>query len=65
MHIWQMSMLDHFGFDDNRAPGLRPEYHPHYYGAFVLDRNGVIAREWRAVKVPGHAEEVLNFVKAL
>ena len=32
---------------------------------FVLDRNGVIAREWRAVKVPGHAEEVLNFVKAL
>jgi thioredoxin-dependent peroxiredoxin len=32
---------------------------------FVLDRNGVIAREWRGVKVPGHAEEVLNFVKAL
>ena len=33
--------------------------------SFVLDRNGVIAREWRAVKVPGHAEEVLNFVKDL
>ncbi|MGA8004496.1 MAG: peroxiredoxin [Burkholderiales bacterium] len=32
---------------------------------FVLDRNGVIAREWRGVKVPGHTEEVLNFVKAL
>ena len=32
---------------------------------FVLDRNGVLAREWRGVKVPGHAEEVLNFVKAL
>jgi peroxiredoxin Q/BCP len=32
---------------------------------FVLDRNGVIAREWRGVKVPGHAEEVLRFVKAL
>ena len=32
---------------------------------FVLDRNGVVAREWRAVKVPGHAEEVLSFVKDL
>jgi peroxiredoxin Q/BCP len=32
---------------------------------FVLDRNGEIAREWRGVKVPGHAEEVLNFVKDL
>lgn len=32
---------------------------------FVLDRGGVLAREWRAVKVPGHVEEVLNFVKAL
>ena len=26
---------------------------------------GVLAREWRGVKVPGHAQEVLNFVKAL
>ena len=32
---------------------------------FVLDGEGVIAREWRGVKVPGHVEEVLNFVKAL
>lgn len=32
---------------------------------FVLDRDGVLAREWRAVKVPGHAQEVLDFVKAL
>jgi peroxiredoxin Q/BCP len=32
---------------------------------FVIDRDGVLAREWRGVKVPGHAEEVLNFVKAL
>jgi catechol 2,3-dioxygenase-like lactoylglutathione lyase family enzyme len=22
------------------VPGLRPEYHPHYYGAFVLDPDG-------------------------
>jgi peroxiredoxin Q/BCP len=32
---------------------------------FVLDRDGVLAREWRGVKVPGHVQEVLNFVKAL
>jgi peroxiredoxin Q/BCP len=32
---------------------------------FVLDKAGVLAREWRGVKVPGHVQEVLNFVKAL
>ena len=32
---------------------------------FVVDAKGVVAREWRGVKVPGHVEEVLNFVKAL
>jgi catechol 2,3-dioxygenase-like lactoylglutathione lyase family enzyme len=28
------------GGTDNGAPGLRPQYHPHYYGAFVLDPDG-------------------------
>lgn len=32
---------------------------------FVLDGAGVLRREWRGVKVPGHAEEVLSFVKTL
>jgi peroxiredoxin Q/BCP len=32
---------------------------------FVLDAAGRIRREWRGVKVPGHAKEVLDFVKAL
>jgi peroxiredoxin Q/BCP len=32
---------------------------------FVVDAKGAVAREWRGVKVPGHVEEVLNFVKAL
>ena len=32
---------------------------------FVIGPDGVLAREWRGVKVPGHAQEVLNFVKAL
>jgi len=30
---------------------------------FVLDRDRVIRREWRGVKVPGHAQEVLDFVE--
>lgn len=32
---------------------------------FVIDRAGVVRREWRGVKVPGHAQEVLDFVKTL
>lgn len=28
------------GARDNGAPGLRPQYHPHYYGAFVIDPDG-------------------------
>jgi peroxiredoxin Q/BCP len=31
---------------------------------FVIDENGVLLQEWRGVKVPGHAEEVLRFVQA-
>ncbi len=29
------------GGRDNGAPGLRAHYHPNYYGAFVLDPDGV------------------------
>lgn len=32
---------------------------------FVIDRQGVLRREWRGVKVPGHVEEVLAFVQSL
>jgi len=28
------------GGKDNGAPGLRPQYHPDYYGAFVFDPDG-------------------------
>ncbi len=28
------------GGKDNGAPGLRPDYHAHYYGAFVIDPEG-------------------------
>ena len=32
---------------------------------FLIDRNGRIAKIWRKVKVPGHANEVLATTKAL
>ncbi len=28
------------GGTDNGAPGVRPHYHPNYYGAFVIDPDG-------------------------
>jgi|SRR5579871_3077963 catechol 2,3-dioxygenase-like lactoylglutathione lyase family enzyme len=41
------AMVDRFyteaiaaGGGDNGPPGLRPHYHPNYYGAFVLDPDG-------------------------
>jgi peroxiredoxin Q/BCP len=32
---------------------------------FVIDSKGKLVKEWRGVKVPGHAQEVLDFVKTL
>jgi len=32
---------------------------------FLIDSSGKIAKSWRKVKVPGHAEEVLEAVRAL
>ena len=32
---------------------------------FVIDPDGVVRREWRGLRVPGHAREVLEFVKSL
>jgi peroxiredoxin Q/BCP len=32
---------------------------------FLIDEQGVLRREWRKVKVPGHADEVLDAVRDL
>lgn len=32
---------------------------------FVIDAAGKLVKEWHGVKVPGHVDEVLEFVKAL
>jgi catechol 2,3-dioxygenase-like lactoylglutathione lyase family enzyme len=44
---WNRGLVDAFhaaalsaGGRDDGAPGLRPRYHAHYYGAFVLDPDG-------------------------
>lgn len=36
---WYNACLE-MGAKDNGKPGPRPEYHPGYYGAFVIDPNG-------------------------
>jgi len=32
---------------------------------FIIDAGGKIVKEWRGVKVPGHVDEVLEFVQSL
>jgi peroxiredoxin Q/BCP len=32
---------------------------------FLIDPQGILKHEWRGVKVPGHVEEVLSFLKTL
>ncbi|HEV2038896.1 MAG TPA: peroxiredoxin, partial [Casimicrobiaceae bacterium] len=32
---------------------------------FLIGPDGKLVREWRGVKIPGHAEEVLEAVKSL
>lgn len=32
---------------------------------FIIDAAGKIVKEWRGVKVPGHVDEVLEFVQSL
>ena len=32
---------------------------------FVIDEQGKLVKEWRGVKVPGHVDEVLSFIKTL
>ena len=32
---------------------------------FVIDGNGVVRKEWRGVRVPEHAQAVLDFVKSV
>jgi thioredoxin-dependent peroxiredoxin len=46
---------------------LKKNYGKEYMGiersTFVIDKEGKIAKEWRKVKVKGHVEEALNFIR--
>ncbi|MCW3148386.1 peroxiredoxin [Stutzerimonas stutzeri] len=48
---------------------LKKLYGKEYLGVdrstFLIDRDGVLRQEWRGVKVPGHAEVVLQAAQAL
>lgn len=32
---------------------------------FVIDKNGLLRQEWRGVKVPNHAQAVLDFIQSI
>ena len=32
---------------------------------FIIDGNGLVVKEWRKVKVPGHVNEVLQVIESL
>lgn len=32
---------------------------------FIIDKNGILVKEWRGVKADGHAAEVLSFIQTL
>lgn len=32
---------------------------------FIIDKNGSLIKEWRGIKVDGHAAEVLSFIKSI
>lgn len=32
---------------------------------FIIDKNGILVKEWRGVKVDGHVTEVLSFIQSL
>lgn len=48
---------------------LKKLYGKEYMGivrsTFLIDKEGVLRKEWRGVKVKGHADEVLEAVKSL
>jgi len=48
---------------------LKKNYGKEYMGiersTFLIDAQGVLVREWRGVKVPGHVEEVLQAARVL
>ena len=71
-HALTVPLLSDEGSNTCEAYGVWTEksmYGKTFFGiarsTFLIDGQGRIARVWRKVKVPGHAEDVLAAVKAL
>ena len=48
-----------------RAYGIEHQDGVAFRGTFLIDKNGVVAKVWRKVKVNGHVDEVAEALKAL
>ena len=64
----------HVGFDEKLCKQFDVIHEKSLYGrkfmgivrsTFLIDADGKLRQEWRKVKVAGHADEVLEAVKAL
>lgn len=63
------------GGHDNGAPGVRPHYHPDYYGAFILDPDGhnieavchapIVDEAARLVSSPANARRLADAIRQL
>ena len=62
-----LSDEDHSVAEEYDVWKLKKNFGKEYMGiersTFVIDKEGKVAKEWRKVKVKGHVEEALNFIK--
>ena len=62
-----LSDEDHMAAEEYDVWKLKKNFGKEYMGiersTFVIDKEGKVAKEWRKVKVKGHVEEALNFIK--
>ena len=58
---------DHKTAEDYEVWKLKKNFGKEYMGiersTFIIDKNGNLVKEWRKVKVKGHVEEALEYIK--
>lgn len=69
LKILLLSDEDHSVQEQYGVWGKKKNYGKEYFGTirstFLIDSKGIIRKEWKNVKVKGHAEEVLKTLKEL
>ena len=64
-----LSDLEHKLAEDFEVWKEKSMYGRKYMGiertTFIIDKNGKIEKEWRKVKVKGHVDEVIEYLKAI